>query len=75
MHAPGEVDPLACPKCGKTMKIVAIVQDRGLVEASLKALGLWQDLAPRGPPIDLNPEPPPELTREPSWWDDMPLND
>lgn len=69
-----EVNPLECPKCGKTMKIVAIVQDKGLVEATLKALGLWQDMTPRGPPIDLNPEPPPELTREP-WWDDMPGED
>jgi hypothetical protein len=66
-----EVDPLACPKCGKAMKIVAIVQDKGLVEATMKALGLWQDLAPRPPPIDLNSPPVPETEREP-WWDDMP---
>jgi len=69
-----EVNPFSCPKCGKDMKIVAIVQDKGLVEATLKALGLWRDLAPRGLPIDLNPEPPPEVTREP-WWDDMPGED
>ena len=65
-----EVDPLACPKCGKAMKIVAIVEDESLVETTLRQLGLWENLAPRGPPIDLNEEPPSELTREP-WWDDV----
>ena len=55
------------------MKLVAIVGDKGLVEATLRALGLWEDPMPRGPPIDLAADPPPELEREP-WWDDFPAD-
>jgi hypothetical protein len=69
-----EVDPLACPKCGKAMKIVAIVQDKGLVETALKSIGLWQELEPRGPPVDLIADPNSEITREP-WWDDWTANE
>ena len=59
--------------CGKRMKIVAIVEDKGLGEATLRALRLWEDPVPRGPPIDLAADPPPELEREPSW-DDLPAD-
>jgi hypothetical protein len=47
------------------MKIVAIVHDKGLVETTLKSIGLWQELEPRGPPVDLHPELISEITREP----------
>lgn len=63
------MDPLACPKCGKAMKIVAIVEDKCLVEATLRDLGLWEDPAPRGPPSDLSEEFLPVVEREP-WWED-----
>jgi hypothetical protein len=56
------------------MKIVAIVQDKGLVETTLKSIGLWQKLEPRGPPVDLHPELISEIKREP-WWDDWATND
>lgn len=69
-----EVDPLECPRCHKPMKIVAIVDDAGLVEATLRRMGKWQELAPRGPPIDLHPPPVQETERE-KWWDDMPGKD
>lgn len=68
-----EVNPLLC-HCGKIMKIVAIVEDKGLAEATLRALGLWEDPVPMGPPIELATDPPPEVKREP-WWDDLPADD
>lgn len=65
-----EVDPLECVKCHSPMKIVAIIEDARLVEATLRRHGLWQESAPwlpRPPPIELSPPPNPE--REP-WLDD-----
>lgn len=46
-----EVNPLECRKSGSLMKIIAIIEDKGLVEATLCSLGLWKELAPRGPPL------------------------
>lgn len=40
-----EVDPLECPRCHKPMKIVG---DAGLVTATQRRMGRWQELAPRG---------------------------
>ena len=52
-----EVDPLKCPKCGGTMKIISFVE-RGqtdVIERILKHCGLWE-----GPIRTLaNPRPPP----------------
>ena len=48
-----EVDPLKCPKCGGTMKIVAFIERRSqpaVVERILRHCGLWEDAAARGPP-------------------------
>jgi hypothetical protein len=56
------------------MEVVAILADTELVEAALRHMGMWQDCAPRGPPIDVKAEPLPEMTREP-WWDDLPPED
>ena len=45
-------DPLLCPRCGGTMKIIAFIQ-AGQQEAIRKILehcGLWQDPPSRGPP-------------------------
>jgi len=58
----------------RAVRIVAIVDDTGLVEATLRRMGQWQDPVPRGPPIDLHPPPVPETERE-KWWDDMPGED
>lgn len=37
-----EADPLLCPKCGKEMRIVALIDDREVIERILRHLGLWQ---------------------------------
>jgi hypothetical protein len=36
-----EVDPLTCPKCGGIMRILAFIEDREVIKAILKHLGLW----------------------------------
>lgn len=38
-----EVDPLRCPRCGGEMKIVALIQEAGVIERILKHLGLWKE--------------------------------
>jgi len=48
-----EVDPLRCPACGATMRIVAFIERRdqpAVVEKILRHCGLWEDTAARGPP-------------------------
>jgi hypothetical protein len=36
-----EVDPLICPKCRGTMRIISIIEDREIVKTILQHLGLW----------------------------------
>jgi hypothetical protein len=36
-----EVDPLLCPKCGTEMKMIALIDDAGVIARILKHLGLW----------------------------------
>jgi hypothetical protein len=36
-----EVDPLTCPKCQGRMRIVSFIEDREVIQAILKHLGLW----------------------------------
>jgi hypothetical protein len=36
-----EVDSLSCPKCGGNMRILAFMEDREVIKAILKHLGLW----------------------------------
>ncbi|MFZ2956402.1 MAG: transposase, partial [Candidatus Ozemobacteraceae bacterium] len=43
-----EVDPLVCPKCQGTMKVISFIEARGVIEKILKHLGLW--LAKPRPP-------------------------
>ena len=49
------VDPLLCPKCGGTMKIIAFVEARqdDVIRKILEHCGLWRD------PPDPPPRPPP----------------
>ena len=45
-----EVNPLQCPRCLHEMRIVAIINDKLVVEKILKHLGLWQPQA-HSPPV------------------------
>jgi len=62
-----EADPLLCPTCRKEMRIVALIDDRDVIERVLRHLGLWEQgvrIAPaRAPPA------PSQCVIEP-WLDD-----
>ena len=47
-----EVDPLACPKCGGAMKVLAFIEppQGSVIERILRHCGLWLEPSPRGPP-------------------------
>ena len=46
-----EVDPLECPNCGGEMKIIALIDERAVIEKILRHLGLWVGYgASRAPP-------------------------
>jgi hypothetical protein len=36
-----EVDPLICPKCRGTMRIISFIEDRDIIKAILQHLRLW----------------------------------
>jgi len=50
-----EVDPLACPKCGGTMTVVAFIEppQGAVIEKILKHCGLWDPASPPPPTADL----------------------
>ncbi len=48
-----EVDPLLCPKCQGTMKIISFIEDLDIIEKILRHLELW-DIRNHDPP---EPEP------------------
>lgn len=52
-----EVDPLECPKCGHTMRLIAVIDDSAVIRRILKHLRLW------------NPQPkePDHPARDPPW--------
>lgn len=37
-----EVDPLTCPKCSGTMKVITVIEDQDVIRKILKHLGLWE---------------------------------
>jgi len=45
-------DPLLCPRCGGTMKIIAFIEarQREVIRKILEHCGLWKDPPPRAPP-------------------------
>jgi hypothetical protein len=63
-----EVDPLACPKCGGQMKVIAFIEppQGEVIEKILRHCGLWNPSSPRAPPADgpsvHAPDEPRELT-------------
>ena len=48
-----EVDPLLCPQCGATMKIIRFIEghQRDVIEKTLQHCGLWEEQPARGPPV------------------------
>jgi hypothetical protein len=38
-----EVDPLICPHCGAEMKLIALIDDRSVIEKILRHLKLWPE--------------------------------
>jgi hypothetical protein len=49
-----EVDPLTCPKCSGTMKVISVIEDEEVIQKILKHLGLWE-VEPRPPPKPTRP--------------------
>ena len=47
-----EADPLACPRCGGAMAVVAFIEppQGDVIEKILRHCGLWCPAAPRAPP-------------------------
>jgi hypothetical protein len=46
-----EADPLECPKCKGPMRIIALIEDPGVIRRILEHLGQWAPLATeRSPP-------------------------
>jgi hypothetical protein len=52
-----EVDPLTCPNCGSTMKIVSFIDQDELIEQILRHCRKWKESAPRPPPEIPEPVP------------------
>lgn len=50
-------DPLLCPRCGGTMKIIAFIEARQgvILRKILEHCGLWHDPSSRSPPRDQRP--------------------
>ncbi|MBN1575453.1 MAG: transposase, partial [Chitinispirillaceae bacterium] len=46
-----EVDPLKCPKCGGTMKVLSFIErhQSDVIEKILRHCGLWKEFPPRAP--------------------------
>ena len=48
-----ETNPISCPKCGSTMKIIAFIErhQTEVIEKILRHCGLWEEASARGPPV------------------------
>jgi len=45
-----EIDPLQCPYCGGSMKIIAFITQEKIIRKILEHLDLWRDKPSRDPP-------------------------
>ncbi|MFH1283487.1 MAG: transposase [bacterium] len=63
-----EKDPLICPKCGSEMKIIALIDEKEVIEKILRHLNLWEEEPARAPPEAINTE----VTYEPIYDDYQP---
>ena len=73
-----EVDPLVCPRCGGTMKVLAVIERPAVIQQILAHLGL-PTIAPslRAPPdpsAGVATDPPHAWSYEPCF-DDLPVAD
>jgi hypothetical protein len=57
-----EVDPLVCPKCRGTMRIISSIEDQDVIKTVLKHLGLW--LIQSRPPAKAHAPPACEYTAD-----------
>jgi len=50
-------DPLRCPHCGGTMKVIAVIEAHqgDVIRKILQHCGLWHDPPPRAPPRQTRP--------------------
>jgi hypothetical protein len=73
-----EVDPLACSRCGGSMKVIAVIERPAIVRQILAHLGLPSIVprlrAPPDPPEGPAADPPREWSYEPCF-DELPLPD
>jgi hypothetical protein len=60
-----EADPLTCPRCGRLMKIISLIENPVVIEKILRHLKLWDQ------PERLPPTPPPR-TLHYDWDDPLP---
>ena len=48
-----EADPLECPRCQGPMRVIALIENPGVIRRILEHLGLWAPIATeRSPPLD-----------------------
>ncbi len=54
-----EVDPLKCPNCGGTMKVISFIERNQpeVIEKILRHCDLWKETPTRAPPMELPPSP------------------
>jgi hypothetical protein len=64
----GKPIPLLCPKCSREMRIVALIDEREVIEKILRHLGLWEE----GVRVHTGIDPPSETTVEPWLHDPFP---
>ena len=66
-----EADPLLCPRCSHQMRIVALLDDRAVIERILRHLGLWE----QGVRVSPARAPPEIVDRAIEPWLDDPVPD
>jgi hypothetical protein len=66
-----EVDPLICPKCRGTMRIISSIEDQEVIKTILNHLGLW--LIPSKPPAKAHAPPVREYATDDACPTDFPF--
>ena len=66
-----EVDPLKCPKCGGTMKIVSFIEEEDVIRDILKHCNLWKEMPSRSPPNLPIPDTPTGLTYDTEFFNSL----